>query len=227
MSGSSSCRGSGVRKGNIKSLAAINQLYRISFFIEGKSKKCHELYSPAFEGSAESYSNNNAIDPKKRHNWELPCSPDTGRSILLSTISFNIALYETQTHFHSSFTWSRFVLFANSIIPHWWILFIGTGGHGHILSQRHHALWYDATEPWYKTGRLGRMQRFTTTVTIRFYGFSHTHLSGTGIADYCDILFMPFTGNVQWENKDYASSFLITNEKASPATTNYCWINTI
>ena len=23
------------------------------------------------------------------------------------------------------------------------------------------------------------------------YGFSHTHLSGTGIPDYCDILFMP------------------------------------
>ena len=27
-------------------------------------------------------------------------------------------------------------------------------------------------------------------------GFSHTHLSGTGIGDYGDILFMPFTGRL-------------------------------
>jgi putative alpha-1,2-mannosidase len=24
------------------------------------------------------------------------------------------------------------------------------------------------------------------------YGFSHTHLSGTGVPDYCDILFQPY-----------------------------------
>ncbi|GAL68416.1 alpha-1,2-mannosidase [Jejuia pallidilutea] len=28
-------------------------------------------------------------------------------------------------------------------------------------------------------------------------GFSHTHLSGTGIADYGDVLFMPFSGDIQ------------------------------
>src|SRR6187549_2580893 len=48
------------------------------------------------------------------------------------------------------------------------------------------------------------------------YGFSHTHLSGTGIADYCDVLLMPFTGEVRWKNSDYASSFSHSNEKASP-----------
>ena len=26
------------------------------------------------------------------------------------------------------------------------------------------------------------------------YGFSHTHLSGTGIGDYCDLLLMPIQG---------------------------------
>jgi putative alpha-1,2-mannosidase len=26
------------------------------------------------------------------------------------------------------------------------------------------------------------------------YGFSHTHLSGTGVSDYGDILLMPMTG---------------------------------
>ncbi|HEX6915646.1 MAG TPA: GH92 family glycosyl hydrolase, partial [Chitinophagaceae bacterium] len=48
------------------------------------------------------------------------------------------------------------------------------------------------------------------------YGFSHTHLSGTGIPDYCDLLMMPFTGEVQWDKARYRSSFSHKNEKASP-----------
>jgi len=31
-------------------------------------------------------------------------------------------------------------------------------------------------------------------------GFSHTHLSGTGVPDYADILFMPTTGEVKLNN---------------------------
>ncbi len=46
------------------------------------------------------------------------------------------------------------------------------------------------------------------------YGFSHTHLSGTGGSDYGDILLMPTTGALQFAQKDYASSFLKKNEKA-------------
>jgi predicted alpha-1,2-mannosidase len=46
------------------------------------------------------------------------------------------------------------------------------------------------------------------------YGFSHTHLSGTGVSDYCDVLFMPFTGKVELENKNYASSFKKSKEHA-------------
>ncbi len=51
------------------------------------------------------------------------------------------------------------------------------------------------------------------------YGFSHTHLSGTGIADYCDILFMPGTGKLSWNNGDkekrgYKSAFDHSSEKA-------------
>ena len=55
------------------------------------------------------------------------------------------------------------------------------------------------------------------------YGFSHTHLSGTGIPDYCDILFMPTIGEPQFEAKEgeksengYASKFSHENEKAEP-----------
>jgi len=46
------------------------------------------------------------------------------------------------------------------------------------------------------------------------YGFSHTHLSGTGVADYCDILFMPYTGKPYLESRDNASPFKKAKEKA-------------
>jgi predicted alpha-1,2-mannosidase len=55
------------------------------------------------------------------------------------------------------------------------------------------------------------------------YGFSHTHLSGTGIPDGCDILFMPTVGEPEFFAKEgdksvngYASKFSHANEKAEP-----------
>lgn len=54
------------------------------------------------------------------------------------------------------------------------------------------------------------------------FGFSHTHLSGTGVPDYCDILFMPVTGKIQLGNgqhnpdEGYASRFSHANETAAP-----------
>lgn len=57
------------------------------------------------------------------------------------------------------------------------------------------------------------------------FGFSHTHLSGTGVADLFDFLFMPYSGEIQWnaviENKDvsengYSSAYSHENEAASP-----------
>ncbi len=70
--------------------------------------------------------------------------------------------------------------------------FIGTGGHGHT----HPA----ATAP-FGLVQLGPDTRLTgwdgcsgyhyTDTAI--YGFSHTHLSGTGVSDYGDILFRPIT----------------------------------
>jgi predicted alpha-1,2-mannosidase len=47
------------------------------------------------------------------------------------------------------------------------------------------------------------------------YGFSHTHLNGTGVSDYGDILLMPTMGEPSFDNKEYSSSFSHTNEKAS------------
>ncbi len=48
------------------------------------------------------------------------------------------------------------------------------------------------------------------------YGFTHTHLSGTGCSDYGDILLMPMSGEASPDNKVYGSKFSHTNEKASP-----------
>ncbi len=53
-------------------------------------------------------------------------------------------------------------------------------------------------------------------------GFSHTHLSGTGIPDLFDFLFMPYGGEIQWETGDeksatgFRSHFRHETESAKP-----------
>lgn len=100
--------------------------------------------------------------------------------------------------------------------------FIGTGGHGHTFPG--------ATTPY------GMVQLSPDTRTLGWdacggyhysdssiIGFSHTHLSGTGISDLGDFLVMPFSGKPQIspgtpENPDsgYRSRFNHENEKAEP-----------
>lgn len=97
--------------------------------------------------------------------------------------------------------------------------FIGTGGHGHTYPG--------ATMPF------GMMQLSPDTrlegwdgasgyhySDSYIYGFTHTHLSGTGVSDYCDILLMP-TNEVVFKNgsdgkKGYRSKFSHDNERAEP-----------
>ena len=97
--------------------------------------------------------------------------------------------------------------------------FIGTGGHGHTYPG--------ATMPF------GMMQLSPDTRLEGWdgasgyhysdqyiYGFSHTHLSGTGVSDYCDILLMP-TNEVVFNNgsngkKGYRSKFSHDKEIAEP-----------
>jgi predicted alpha-1,2-mannosidase len=55
----------------------------------------------------------------------------------------------------------------------------------------------------------------------RIYGFSHTHLSGTGIPDYTDVLLMPTTGEIRLNNgadggPGYSSAFSHAEESARP-----------
>lgn len=100
--------------------------------------------------------------------------------------------------------------------------FIGTGGHGHTFPG--------ATTPY------GMVQLSPDTRTLGWdacggyhhtdssiIGFSHTHLSGTGISDLGDFLFMPFSGKAKVtpgtpEDPDsgYRSRFNHSNEKSSP-----------
>lgn len=48
------------------------------------------------------------------------------------------------------------------------------------------------------------------------YGFSHTHLSGTGCSDYGDIMLMPMLSGTTFLPENYCSSFSHKNESASP-----------
>ena len=101
-------------------------------------------------------------------------------------------------------------------------VFIGTGGHGHTfpgatlphgmvqLSPDTRLLGWDACSGYY----------YDDTSIM---GFTHTHLSGTGIGDYGDILFMPVVGEKPLiagtaENPDegYRSRFSHEQESAWP-----------
>lgn len=93
--------------------------------------------------------------------------------------------------------------------------FIGTGGHGHTFPG--------ATAPFglvqLSPDTRPDMSDWDGCSGYHFsdsliYGFSHTHLSGTGVPDYADVLFMPFTGGVALKRADYASTFDKTREKA-------------
>ena len=93
--------------------------------------------------------------------------------------------------------------------------FIGTGGHGHTFPG--------ATTPF------GMVQLSPDTRIDDswdgcsgyhysddvIYGFSHTHLNGTGVSDFGDIMLMPTMGEPSLDNKIYSSKFSHKNEKAS------------
>ncbi len=100
--------------------------------------------------------------------------------------------------------------------------FIGTGGHGHTFpgpvvpngmiqpSPDTRIDGWDASSGYYYEDS-----------TIN--GFSHTHVSGTGCADYGDILLMPTVGKQTYDPQDYssqtlpyASEFSHKNETAEP-----------
>ena len=93
--------------------------------------------------------------------------------------------------------------------------FVGTGGHGHTFPGASMPFGMMQLSPDTRLTGWDGCSGYHYSDSI-IYGFTHTHLSGTGIADYFDILVMPFTGAVQWKNTVYASHFSHKNEKAEP-----------
>jgi len=101
--------------------------------------------------------------------------------------------------------------------------FVGTGGHGHTYpgavvpfgmvqlspDTRNDNSWDGCSGYHYSDSAI--------------VGFSHTHLSGVGVPEYCDILFLPHTGLISlnartsgYPNSDYRSSFRHETEEAEP-----------
>lgn len=92
---------------------------------------------------------------------------------------------------------------------------IGTGGHGHTFPGATLPFGFCQLSPDTRIdGSWDGCSGYHFSDSI-IYGFSHTHLSGTGCSDYGDILLMPTSASVSMKNYDYASSFTHKNEKAS------------
>ncbi len=92
--------------------------------------------------------------------------------------------------------------------------FVGTGGHGHTFPG--------PTMPFgmVQVGPDTRLKTWDGCSGYHYsdgkiFGFSHTHLSGTGCSDYGDVLLVPELGKPKFKNTQYAQAFDKKNEKAS------------
>ncbi len=90
--------------------------------------------------------------------------------------------------------------------------FIGTGGHGHTFPGATMPFGMVQVSPDTRTDDWDGCSGYHYSDTT-IYGFSHTHLSGTGVPDYCDILLLPTLKNADFVTTK--SAFLHKNEQAS------------
>jgi predicted alpha-1,2-mannosidase len=93
--------------------------------------------------------------------------------------------------------------------------FIGTGGHGHTYPGATMPFGLVQLSPDTRLSGWDGCSGYHDSDTL-LYGFSHTHLSGTGVSDYGDILFMPDTGATWHSLDDFAAVFSKMEEEASP-----------
>jgi predicted alpha-1,2-mannosidase len=77
--------------------------------------------------------------------------------------------------------------------------FIGTGGHGHTYPGVTAPFGMVQLSPDTRLDGWDGCSGYHYSDSI-VYGFSHTHLSGTGVSDYGDILLMPTTGEIRLNN---------------------------
>ena len=90
--------------------------------------------------------------------------------------------------------------------------FIGTGGHGHTFPGATVPFGMVQLSPDTRLDNWDGSSGYHYSDNV-IYGFSHTHLSGTGIPDYCDVLLMPTVGEVNFD--DFKSTFSHQNETAT------------
>lgn len=112
---------------------------------------------------------------------------------------------------------------AQRDLTHYVNPFVGTGGHGHTFPGAIVPFGMVQLSPDTRLTGWDGCSGYHYSDSI-IYGFSHTHLSGTGISDYGDILLMPTVGGIINLNAlndgkpdtGYASRFQHRNETASP-----------
>jgi len=99
--------------------------------------------------------------------------------------------------------------------------FIGTGGHGHTYPGASAPFGMIQLSPDTRHDGWDGCSGYHFSDSV-IYGFSHTHLSGVGVPDYCDLLIVPQSGKAKTtpgyidKNKGYGSHFSHLEEKASP-----------
>jgi predicted alpha-1,2-mannosidase len=100
--------------------------------------------------------------------------------------------------------------------------FIGTNGHGHVFPGAAFPFGMVQLSPDTRKDNWDACSGYHYSDSV-ILGFSHTHLSGTGVGDYGDIRFMPGTGGVRIRpggdgnpGSGYQSRFSHKNEKAYP-----------
>jgi len=93
--------------------------------------------------------------------------------------------------------------------------FIGTGGHGHTFPGASVPFGMVQLSPDTRLDGWDGCSAYHQSDSV-IYGFSHTHLSGTGCSDYGDILLMPVPNTVNMKEYGYASPFNKQEEVASP-----------
>ncbi len=98
--------------------------------------------------------------------------------------------------------------------------FIGTGGHGHTYPGAAAPFGMMQLSPDTRHDGWDGCSGYHYSDSI-VYGFSHTHLSGTGVPDYCDLLVVPQVGSPKidpgYSTKDgYGSRFSHETENAHP-----------
>ncbi len=112
------------------------------------------------------------------------------------------------------FSSSSFNLLAQKNYAQYVNPMIGTGGHGHtypgaVVPHGMVQLSPDTRlDGWDGCGGYHFSDDY-------IFGFTHTHLSGTGCSDYGDILLMPMVELPSADNKRYGSKFSHRNEKAT------------